>query len=174
MRKTAIAYWLIPAAPARFFFETKIVDLARRYSAPVFEPHMTIYVGSDRADAEEVITKAVSSCGPIEAKVLEVGQSGEFIKTLFVRFAINRKLQRLNAMIRDVAEDSSDYELKPHLSLVYKRMSIQRRRFLARSIEVPFSEVIFDSIKAVRCASPTRSRADVGAWCMVAAKALSG
>jgi putative hydrolase of the HAD superfamily len=174
MKKTAIAYWLIPAGPARSFFKTMIADLARQYSAPVFEPHMTIYVGSDQADAEQVIARAVSSFGPIEDKVLDVDHSGEFIKTLFVRFAMNRKLQQLNAMIRDVAQDSSGYELKPHLSLVYKRMSIQRRRLLARSIEVPFSEVIFDSIKAVRCVSPTRRRADVEAWRVVAATELSG
>ena len=174
MKKTAIAYWLIPAGPARSFFKAMIVDLARQYSAPVFEPHMTIYVGSDRADAEEVIVEAARGCGPIKVKVLGVDHSGEFIKTLFVPFALNRRLQRLNEIIRSTAQDSSDYQLKPHLSLLYKKMSMQGRRLLTRSIEVPFSEVIFDSIKAVRCVSPTRSRADVEAWRVVAAKPLSG
>jgi hypothetical protein len=51
-------------------------------------------------------------------------------------------------------------------------MSIQERRVLARSIEIPFSEVTFDSLKAVRCISPTRSRADVEAWHVVAEKPL--
>jgi Cyclic phosphodiesterase-like protein len=174
MKKTAIAYWLIPAEPARSFFERTIVDLARLYNAPVFEPHMTIYVGSDRGQADEVIAKAVSGCRLFEAKALKVCQSGEFIKTLFVQFALDRKLQQLNEMIRDAAQDSSDYQLNPHLSLLYKKMSILARHQLAQSIKLPFSEVTFESIKAIRCASPTRNRADVEAWRLVAAKAPSG
>ena len=168
-----MAYWLIPADPARTFFERAIVDLAQRYDAPVFEPHMTIYVGSDRANAaEEIIVKAVSCCGPIEVKTFGVRHSGEFIKTLFVQFALNRKLERLNEMIRSAAQDSSNYQLKPHLSLLYKKMSVLARRQLAGSIEVPFSDFTFDSIKAVRCASPTKRRSDVEAWHVVTRKSL--
>jgi 2'-5' RNA ligase len=172
MKKTAIAYWLIPAEPARSFFERTIVDLARRYNAPVFEPHMTIHVGSDRVEAEDVIAKAVSGCRLVQAKMLKVCQSGEFIKTLFVQFALDTKLQQLNEMIRDTAQDSSDYRFKPHLSLLYKKISILARRQLAHSITLPFSEVTFVSIRAVRCASPTGSRADVEAWRVVATKSL--
>jgi len=172
MKKTAIVYWLIPAEPARSFFKRTIVDLARRYNAPVFEPHMTIHVGSDRVEAEDVIAKAVGGCRLVQAKALKVGQSGEFIKTLFVQFALDRKLQQLNEMIRDAAQDSSDYQLNPHISLLYKKMSILARRQLAHSIKLLFSEVTFESITAVLCVSPTRSRADVEAWRVVATKSL--
>ena len=172
MKKTAMAYWLIPAEPARCFFQRMIIDLARRYNAPVFEPHLTIYVGLDGVEVEEVIAKAVSGCRLVHTKILKVCQSGEFIKTLFVQFAPDRKLQQLNETIRDAAQDSSDYHLNPHLSLLYKKMSILARRQLAHSIKVPFSEVTFESIKAVRCVSPTRSRADVEAWRVVAAKSV--
>jgi Cyclic phosphodiesterase-like protein len=171
-RRTVIAYWLIPTEPARSFFQGVINDLARRYNAPVFEPHMTIHVGSDRVEADEVFAKAASGCRLVQANVFNVFQSGEFIKTLFVQFALDRKLEQLNEMIRDAAQDSSDYEFDPHLSLLYKKMSIPARRELADSIKVPFSEVNFESIKAIRCVSPTRSRADVEAWRVVAAKSL--
>lgn len=172
-RRIVIAYWLIPTEPARSFFQGVINDLARRYNAPIFEPHMTIYVGSERLEAEKVIAKAARGCGLVQAKVLKVCQSGEFIKTLFVQFALEGKLPQLNEMIRDAAQDSSDYQLNPHLSLLYKRMSILARRQLAQSIKLPFLEVTFESIKAVRCISPTQNRADVEAWRVVAAKALS-
>jgi hypothetical protein len=174
MKKTAIAYWLIPAEPTRSFFERTIGDLARPYNAPVFEPHMTIHVGSDRVEAEEIIAKAVSGCRFLQAKVFKVCQSDEFIKTLFVQIAMDRKLQQLNKLIRDAAQDSTGYQLNPHLSLLYKKMPVQTRRELADSIKLPFSEVTFESIKAVRCVSPTTSRADVEAWRVMAAGTLSG
>jgi len=175
MRKQAIAYWLVPGEPARSFFDETIVDLARRYCAPVFEAHMTIHVGSDRVEpAREAIAEVARLCGPVRVKALEVRQSGEFVKTLFVQFALNRRVQRLNEIIRNAGQDSSDYQIQPHVSLIYKRMSILARCQLARSMKIPFSAVVFDSIKAVRCASPTRSRTDVEAWRVVAMKALSG
>jgi hypothetical protein len=43
---------------------------------------------------------------------------------------------------------------------------------LARSIEIPFFEVTFGSLKAFRCISPTKSRADVEAWRVVDEKPL--
>src|SRR6266496_4609929 len=52
-RRIVIAYWLIPAEPARGFFQGVINDLARRYDAPLFEPHVTIHVGLNRAAAAE-------------------------------------------------------------------------------------------------------------------------
>jgi 2'-5' RNA ligase len=173
-RQTVIAYWLIPSEPAHSFFQRIINDLARRYDAPVFEPHVTIHVGADRADAaENALGEAARECKPIGLTPLGIDQSDEFIKTLFVQFAMSSELRKDNDMIREAANDSFQYELKPHLSLIYENMEAAARRELATSINVPFSEVTFDAIKAVRCVSPTRSRADVEAWRVVGAQALS-
>ncbi len=172
-RRIVTAHWLIPAEPAHRFFQDLINDLARRYDAPVFEPHLTIYVGADSTDAlETVLSKAAQTCKPIVLQALEMSHSDEFIKTLFVEFGLNSKLRQLNQVIRSAAQDSSDFDLKPHLSLLYKRMSVQTRRQLARSIEMPFSQVVFDSLKAVRCISLTLSRADVEVWRVVSEKVL--
>jgi 2'-5' RNA ligase len=174
-RRIVIAYWLIPAEPAHSFFQGAINDLARRYDAPLFEPHVTIHVGANHIDAaEHALSKAARECQSITVKALGIDHSDEFIKTLFVQFALNTKLQQLNTIVRSAAEDSSQYELNPHLSLLYKNMPAAARRELARSIKVPFSEVVFDELQAVRCVSPTRTCADVEAWRVVATKQLSG
>ena len=167
------AYWLIPAESARSYFQSLINDLAQRYKAPRFEPHVTVHVGANRTDAvHEVLSKAARECKQIVLQALEVGGSPEFIKTLFVHFAMSRQLQQLNHCIRNAARDSSDYKINPHLSLLYKRISIHDRRLLTHSIEVPFPEVTFDSLKAVQCISPTHRRADVEAWRVMAEKPL--
>jgi 2'-5' RNA ligase len=174
-RRIVVAYWLVPAEPARSFFQRVINDLARRYDAPLFEPHVTIHVGANRAEAaESALSQAARACTLISLKALEIGHSSEFIKTLFVQFALNAEVRQVNEIIRDAAQDSSRYELKPHLSLLYKKMPAAARRELAGLIKVPFLEVTFDDLKAVRCVSPTQSRADVEAWRVVATKQLSG
>jgi hypothetical protein len=172
-RRIVIAYWLIPAEPAHRFFQDLINDLARRYDAPVFEPHVTIYVGADSTDAVgTTLSKAARDCEPIVLQALEVSHSDEFIKTLFVEFGLNSKLRQLNQVIRSATQNSSDYQLNSHLSLLYKTMSTQDRHLLTHSIDVPFPEVTFDSLKAVRCISPTQSRPDIEAWRVVAEKPL--
>ena len=173
-RQTVIAYWLIPSEPEYSFFQRIINDFARRCDAPVFEPHVTIHVGADRAEAAtSALGNAARECKLIGLAPLAIDQSDEFIKTLFVQFAISVELAKINGVIRQTANDSSQYELKPHLSLLYKNLAAATRRELAASIDVPFSEVTFDAIKAVRCVSPTKSHADVEAWRVVAAAFLS-
>jgi 2'-5' RNA ligase len=174
-RQTVIAYWLIPSEPGHSFFQRIINDLAGRYDAPVFEPHVTIHVGAYRADAaKNALGDAARECKRIALTPLGIDQSDEFIKTLFVQFGMNAELRKINNMIREAANDSLQYELNPHLSLLYKNLAAQTRRELAASINVPFFEVTFDAIKAVRCVSPTESGADLEAWHVVAAASLSG
>ena len=172
-RQTVIAYWLTPSEPAHSFFQRIINDLARRCDAPVFEPHVTIHVGADRADAAKNALDAAREFKLIGLTPLGIDQSDEFIKTLFVEFAMSAELRKINNLIREAANDSSQYELNPHLSLLYKNLAAQTRRELAASINVPLFEVTFDAIKAVRCISPAESGADVKAWHVVAAASLS-
>ena len=169
-RRIVIAYWIVPTEPARSYFQNVINDIAQRYDAPTFEPHVTVHVGADTVD--DVLSKVVRDCEQIVLQALEVSSSSEFIKTLFVQFAMNKRLQQVNESIRAAAQDSSEYDVNPHLSLLYKRVWIEDRCLLARSIDVPFPEVAFDSLKAVRCISPTESRADVEAWRVLATQKL--
>jgi hypothetical protein len=172
-RQRVIAYWLIPSEPAHSFFQRIINDLARRYDAAVFEPHVTIHVGADRAGAaKNALGQAERKCKHIGLTPLRMDQSDEFIKTLFVQFAISAELLETNNIIRAAANDPLQYELNPHLSLLYKNLAATDRRELAASISIPFSEMTFDAIKAVRCISPTQSRADVQAWHVVATASL--
>ena len=174
-RQTVIAYWVIPSGPAHSFFQRIINAFARRYDAPVFEPHVTIHVGADRADAaENALGDGARECQLIGLTPFGIDQSDEFIKTLFVQFATSAELRKINKIIRKAANDSSQYELKPHLSLLYKDLATATRRELAASIKVPLSEMTFDAMKAVRCISPTQSPADVEAWRVVAAASLAG
>ena len=167
-RQTVIAYWLIPSGPAHSFFLRIINDLARRYDGPVFEPHVTVHVGADQADAvEKALEKAASESELVRLTPLRIDHSDEFIKTLFVQFAMTAELGKINGIIRSTANDLSQYELKPHLSLLYKNLPGTTRSELAASITLSFSEVPFGTIKAVRCVSPTESRADVEAWRVV-------
>lgn len=173
-RQIVIAYWLIPAEPARSFLQALISKLAQHNDGPVFEPHVTIFVGENHSDAaEKALSTAAAECKPITVELRGIDHSDEFIKTLFVQCALTPQLTQLNEKIRNAAQDSSQYELKPHMSLLYKTMPAAARRNLAASISVPYSEIHFDIMRAVRCISPTQRRADVETWRVLASAKLS-
>ena len=122
-RQTVIAYWLIPSEPAHSFFQRIINDLARRYDAPVFEPHVTIHVGADRADAaKNALGDAARECKLIGLTPLGIDQSDEFIKTLFVQFAMSAELRKINDIIREAANDSSQYRTKSALEFALQEL----------------------------------------------------
>ena len=171
--RTVTAYWLIPAKQERKLLHQIIRALCKKFDAPRFEAHLTLFVTSqDRRRSTEILRQIRSK--PIRLKVRGIGLSSEFTKTLFIRFRPNKALEQLTADLSRISKSRPKCVSDLHLSLLYKSMSISAQNELARSIELPFSTVIFDSIKAVQCASPTRNRADVEAWRVLAAKSLAG
>jgi hypothetical protein len=153
-KRIATVYWLIPAEPYRDLFRALIRILGQEFEAPRFEPHVTLFIAQDRHSLPRLKT------APIRLRVRDIGFSSKFTKTLFVRFARNRALDRLASNLAGRKSPVRD----PHLSFAYKKMSIRAQRELAAAIKLPFRMVVFDSIKVMRCAFPTKSRADVEAW----------
>jgi hypothetical protein len=169
--KSAIAFWLVPAEPERGLLDEIIRILAKELDAPRFEPHLTICLAPATQDARGLLGQI--SAGPIRLHVKDVSHSNEFTKTLFVRFEDNVALQEINGSLRRAAELSRAQLRDPHVSLLYKRMPRSAKSELASTIRLPFMEVTFDSLKAVRCHSPTQTAADVESWRTVATKKLT-
>jgi 2'-5' RNA ligase len=173
--KTIVTYWLIPAEPARSHFHSLIQDLARRFHAPVFEPHVTLYVTEPgNENPADVLKDTLHKIKPPSLSITAVNYSDEFTKTLFVEFRPDGSLARLNGKLRASSASGPEYQLHPHLSLIYKTMSRETKMQLANSLRLPFDDVRFDSAKAVISPAKIESRADVEAWRIVAEQRLAG
>jgi 2'-5' RNA ligase len=169
-----ITYWICPAEPARDQLASIIRDLAQRFDAPAFEPHVTIYSADAASEKpEEALRKVVKSRIPYALSVRGLDFSDEFTKTLFVQFAPDSALTELSEDLRRASAAPSDYELNPHVSLIYKEMDEETKRRLATSITLPFDEVVFDTVKAVLSPAEIKSRKEVEAWRVVAEQKLT-
>ena len=146
--------------------------LAAELDAVPFEPHLSICVAPNTETVRYVLKQV--SVSPIRLRIKGVSFSNLFTKTLFVRFDRNAALDELNAKLRRAAKVPNEVLRDPHVSLLYKRMPMSAKRELASTIRLPFKEVVFDSIKAVRCSSPMEVPADVNSWRTVATKRLRG
>jgi 2'-5' RNA ligase len=170
-----LTYWLLPAEPARSHFVSVISNLAAQFDAPIFEPHLTLYVThAARENAGEVLKRAMADCKPYRLWVTGLDFSDKFTKTLFVQFQSNEELAVLSANLRSASVCQNEYDLNPHLSLIYKTMPRETKEEIASSLTLPFREVRFDSVQAVTSPAEIKSRKDVEAWRVVAAQKLTG
>ncbi|CAN5522048.1 hypothetical protein BH20VER3_BH20VER3_22470 [soil metagenome] len=166
-KQSVVAYWLIPAAPARGFFTETIRRLAQEYNGPIFEPHLTLAVGPD-APGEEDRAFAGLTLGPINLRSAGLAFTSKFTQTLFVRFEQSPELRRLRASLGW----PEDRAFIPHLSLLYQKLRVAQRGRLAHEIRLPFATVTFDSVAATRCRVPVESAADVALWEIIARRPL--
>lgn len=170
-KSIALVYWLIPAKSQRDFFSEAIRILSKQFNAPCFEPHLTIIVTPEIGLSPGKILKKIRT-SPIALRARGIGFSSKFTKTLFIRFTSSKSLAKLAVDLARETRSRAKLAHDPHVSLIYKKMPASAKKELTSAIQLPFSTVIFDSIKAVRCALPTKTRSDVEAWRVVAKKSL--
>jgi hypothetical protein len=159
----AIAYWLLPEPPARAFFAKAIGELAAQFGAPIFEPHVTVFIAPESTCPPPEVLPELGQVN-IELTICGIRFSEQFTKTLFVQFKKNSALQQLSDAIWKVSGARDRYLIDPHLSLLYATLPPPTRQTLANKVELPFGEVCFSSICAMRCARPTTTAIEVEQW----------
>ena len=168
-----VSYWLMPAEPDQEQLTATIRRLATPVGGPIFQPHVTLYSGPvearERLDA--ILQEATGGFHAIVLNSRGLKHSEQFTKTLFMEFDDNDALELLAAKLKQLSAQPEDYQLNPHLSLVYASMDWARRRALAESVAIP-KAVRFDSLKAMLTGSTTGSRGDVESWRMLAEQRL--
>jgi 2'-5' RNA ligase len=157
-----VGFWLVPAGKAKEHFTALIAELSRRCDAPVFEPHVTLGSGEITEEHARRILLEVSPLEPIDLEIERISFTEQYTKTLFVQFHSSPVIEALSSEIQRAAD--RQYELNPHLSLLYKQMPALEKAELARAISIPFSRVSFDIIKAISTPHPITRRDDVEAW----------
>ena len=159
----AIAYWLLPVTPAREVFSREIRKLAEHFGAPLFEPHVTIFIAPANSHAPLEALRELGQVN-VELTIHSIRFSEEFTKTLFVQFERNSALQQLGDATWKASGGRDRYLIDPHLSLLYAKLPPATKQRLADKIRLPFREVRFTSISVMRCARPTTTAVEVEQW----------
>lgn len=155
-----LAFWLLPAQPARQFFAALIEELAERFDAPAFEPHLTLFGRPFDPAFDFHGLDRLSFPAWIELETNGLHHSAQYSKTLFVRFKPRPELMKLRAAMGAAEED--DYD--PHLSLLYQKMPAGALEELSRSIKIAFDSMRFATMKVIRTPARLQSREGIEAW----------
>jgi 2'-5' RNA ligase len=146
-------------------FSAVIAKLASEYSAPPFEPHITLYAGvhTDEDNVEALLAAVGGAAEEMELICGDTGHTDALFKTLFVQFD-DPGLGALHRQLRDNLTRSTDYALEPHLSLLYKELPPVVRRGLATDYTFRGERILFDHIAAVRPGAGQDDWSDVRGW----------
>jgi 2'-5' RNA ligase len=135
---------------------------------------VTVYVTkAEEENAGQILRPAVANRPPFRLSISGIGYSCKFTKTIFVQFRPNHELTALSESLRSASHSHREYQLQPHLSLIYKTMPAQPKAEIARALVLPFDEIVFDSAKAVISPARLTSREDIEAWRVMATQKLA-
>jgi hypothetical protein len=118
-----VAFWLVPCREERTVLQAQMIGLAVRFSAPVFIPHVTVYSCMRTPGQRELAVMAALAAGfrPVAARPSGIGSTGRLTQALFARLPDNPEISRLSRALHAGVPLPSDYQLTPHLSLLYQR-----------------------------------------------------
>lgn len=138
------ALWLMPEKPLFSRLAREIVRLSQQLSTPRFEPHITL-LGRIILPEGKVLGKSAGLAGclrPFRIELADIDHLDEFFRCLFVNVCPGKAiLQARQAACRAFGRQCAPYV--PHVSLVYGRLPLYRRKEIAGSLR-PFSGPAFE------------------------------
>ena len=155
MSGTAYNLWLLPVEPLRGKLRLIIDQLAAKYDAARFVPHVTFFSGqSDEQEITGIAQDLMDQPLPMELKPICLSHTHLFTKTLFVQFEDSQPLRDMYHRAVAVCSRPTGYKLNPHLSLLYKTMNENEKARLCRRLDIPAGPFLFDSFQAIEMETP--------------------
>ena len=141
------AIWLTFSKNDRDYLKKIIDELSEKYQAPKFEPHITVYglVDSEMSLIESIAKEATLNCNSFLVKKSEILQSEELWKTVYVELKMNNQLEMIHKNLKKHFEKISNYEFNPHISLIYKILSIEEKIRIINKLDIK-NEFMIDKL----------------------------
>ena len=128
--------WAEPVEKDAKYLSRIIRDLGKKYGAPAFAPHITVY-GKIRSSASA--KSAILNCVGMKkfaVKTTGISFSKNLWKTVFINAEKNPKLLLVHDAIRKSLAPSPKYEFHPHISLIYKKMADSEKQSIIGILQV--------------------------------------
>ena len=160
----AVSYWLMPCPQARDDFEALSKLACRGLQGCTLSPHITLY--SDHLDgaagAVDRLSQSAEGWKPLWLRPISIEAGLLFTMSLIVRFAAGEKLIPWFMELRRRSPNRLDYQLEPHLSLLYSSQALSARQATAARLTLP-GPALFDRLAVVIHPLTISTDADIAA-----------
>jgi len=132
------AIWFLFGKEDCRYLEHIIKDLAKQHNSPFFIPHITVYglVNTNLETIDNLILESIKGVKPFLVEKNSIGYSDDFWKTLFIEIKQNLYLNSINEKLTNGLSKFSNYEFSPHISVIYKKMNDNKKKFMAQNLNV--------------------------------------
>ena len=132
------AIWFLFGKEDGRYLEHIIKDLATQHNSPFFIPHITVYglVNTNLETIDNLILESIKGVKPFLVEKNSIGYSDDFWKTLFIEIKQNLYLNSINEKLTNGLSKFSNYEFSPHISVIYKKMNENEKKFMAQNLNV--------------------------------------
>jgi len=132
------AIWLTFAKDDREYLRKIINEISKKYNAPKFEPHITVYglIDSKISHIEKIIKEISNNYNSFVVKKSEILQSENLWKTVYIELKTNNELDLIHKNLKNHFENISKYEFNPHISLIYKILSIKEKTKIVDKLNI--------------------------------------
>jgi hypothetical protein len=164
-RYTEHSFWLLPAEPLKGQLRAIVQQLAKKYDAIDFEPHVTISSGLSDDDRTHTIARGVASLySPVELIPVKLEHTSVYTKTLFIQFQESAIVHHMSDAIKDRSARPVNYVLNPHLSLLYKTMPLAILAGICQTFDEPKGPCVFDRLRAIETEIPVTEPDQIKKW----------
>jgi 2'-5' RNA ligase len=148
MTVTTYHLWLKPTGASYEVLAELVGDLAKKLSAPVFEPHVTLLGHLDGSERDHIqrARELGERLAPFWIALGNASYQSEYFKCLFLKVNESAPIMTAHAITCDVFQRTRD-KYMPHLSLVYGAYPEERKREIIAGL----------SRRPVRASLPVRS-----------------
>ena len=131
-------YWLLPSKEDKNYLQKIVTELAKNHKAIPFIPHVTLYPiqGIPKEKSISILQESIKDISPFHICTDRVFYSKDFFKTVFIEFTMNEQLRLIHKRLQNTLHKVPHYKLNPHISLLYKDYSIEKKQEIAESIDV--------------------------------------
>jgi 2'-5' RNA ligase len=132
------AVWLIFSQNDTKYLKKIITNIAKKYDAPEFEPHITIYgiLDIEINLIKKILKKIARNNKLIISKNIKILQSNNLWKTIYIELENQKEFTKIYQDLKEYFKQIKKYEFNPHISLVYKILSTIEKTEIINQLDI--------------------------------------
>lgn len=165
--------WLMPSEPDAALLRGIIIDLARRFGTPQFEPHLTLAGDLHNAPSVHVplLDELAAVCAAFAQPIDDVVLTEAYFRAFYAAFGETTELRRLKERCVAVVGGTRK-GFTPHVSLLYGSLPKSQKEEAAGTLrlELRARRIVFDRVVVTN----SSDNVPVNEWRICASRALRG
>lgn len=141
----SFSIWLMPKGELYQNLYNTISNLAERYSAPIFEPHVTL-IGSLTNSCKKLLelsSNLAHSLKPFDVSLTNLDQGNEYFRCVYLTSESGPEIIEANQLTKKIFGSNENTRFEPHLSLIYGKYPKTVRDEIISELETTFKPFTF-------------------------------